>query len=113
MSPLETSQLVLMWLSGVPPHESEHKLKKIAIIAFSLMMIIFAIVAEMASITFIYRNVSTNLEETLFCLFHTITVLQTIYQLIAKVLLRYKLIVIFENLLTIYNRSKLKHEILF
>lgn len=111
MKPLETSQQVLIWLSGLKAQNTDGK--RIVYIIFTIGAITASIIATVISIVFIYRNMSTQLEETLFCLFHTFGSSNTLYQLIVTVLLRHKLTGIFKNLSNIYNECNKKIEISF
>lgn len=74
----------------------------------SVIIIISFLLFLAASGIFIYRNILVNLEETLFALFHTVGALNGLYLSIATVLLRRKLITIFNGLTTIYNESEKK-----
>lgn len=113
MNPLEINRQVLTWLCGVPPHESDSKRKKIAYIVFTLSLIFTITTGVMASALFIYRNVSLNLEESLYSLIYTIDTSQILYQSMATVLLRRKLLAIFEGLLTIYRESETELDFFF
>lgn len=106
MNPLETNRQVLTWLSGIPPHESDSKRKRIAYIAFTVGSVSIGVTAAIASATSIYQDVSVNLEDSLYSLITFIGGLQVLYQSIAIVFLRHKLLKIFEKLLTIYNESE-------
>lgn len=106
MKPLESYQQVLMWLCGSPPHASDSNQRKIAYIALTSMAITANLLSVISSTVFIYRNVSVNLEETLYSLFHNVGSMSSLYQDIATVLLSHKLIRIFENLALIYDQSK-------
>lgn len=96
---------MLKWLCGVPSHEFDGKRQKIAYIAFTTCVIFTTITAVMAGALFIYKNVSFNLEETLYALSHTISALKITYQSIVAVFLCHKLLAIFGVLSTIYDKS--------
>lgn len=100
MEPLQTIQRVLTWLCGVPPKESDSKRAKLQYILLTFVVIMDQVVST------IYRNVSVDLEQTLFSLFHAIGSSSTVYQSIAVILLRYKLIAIIQCLMKIYDDSK-------
>lgn len=108
MNPLETSQRMLTWLSGIPPHESESTRGKIKFIVFTISLISNITAGVMASAIFIYQNISVDLEDTLFTLAYIVAALQILYQSIAIILLGHNLLEIFENLLTIYNESEIE-----
>lgn len=106
MKPLKTSQRVLVWFCGHPPNESARKWEKIVYIIFTLNVIICHFLSVVAGATFINRNVSVNLEETLFSLFHTVAFINTLYQSVVIVILCRELAAIFGGLSTIYKESK-------
>lgn len=106
MKPLETNQRVLIWLCGFPTDSSASKWEKIAHIAFTLIVIATNLLSVVSSSVFIYRNVSINLEETLFSLFHTFASASMLYQSIAIVILCRELAAIFKTLANIYDASK-------
>lgn len=108
MNPLESYQRMLMWLCGFPPHASDSKRQKIAYIALTSVAITANLLSVISSTVFIYRNFSVNLEESLYSFFHNVGSMSSLYQDIATVFLRQKLIRIFENLAFIYDQSK-KH----
>lgn len=105
MQPLETNRKVLMWLSGYPPDKSVGKWKKIAYILFTFAIIMAHLLSVVAGGTFIYRNRTNHLQETLYSLIHTLGSANMLYQSIVTVLLRHKLAKIFEGLTTIYYES--------
>lgn len=105
MKPLRTNQRVLMWLCGVPPNESDSKRKKTAFVTLTLSVIIGHLFLVVAGAVFIYRNVSDNLEEALFSLFHTLPTASMLYQSVVTVFLCRELAGIFEELSDIYNTS--------
>lgn len=106
MKPLETSQRVMKWLYAFPKDEYASPSKRIAYFAFASIIFISSILSVTASTVFILKNLSINLEDTLFSLFHNIGALVTVYQSIATILLRHKLMAIFNDLLKIYDQSK-------
>lgn len=106
MKQLETVQRVLMWLSGLPPEKSTSKWMKIAYIMTTVSVISIDLMAIMCSTVFIYRNVNVDLETALFSLFHNVSSCSVFYEVIAMILLRYKLMRIFEGLAKIYEESK-------
>lgn len=106
MNPLELYQRVLMWLCGLPPKKSDGKHMRFAYMTLTLCVIVGHLLSLVAGAIFIYRNVSINLEETLFSLFHTIGSVSMLYSSIATVLLCRKLPVIFGGLSNIYNKSE-------
>lgn len=107
MKPLETNERVLMWLYLFPPNEFARKRMKIAHVVFAMSVIMTHLISVIVGAVFIHRYMSTNLEETLFSLFHTIAAASMLYQSIGTVILRHKLTAIFEGLSKIYNESKL------
>lgn len=59
-----------------------------------------------ASATFIWKNISISMTETLFSLFHHIGAIEMLYLAIAIVFMQRRMCVIFEKLSVIYDRSK-------
>lgn len=110
MKPLETNQRVLMWLYAFPPDNSDGKWRKIAYFTFTICVIAVHAMSVAASSTFIYRNISISLEETLFSLFHNFSASGMLYQSIVTVILRHNLNAIFKGLSTIYDQSELKNQ---
>lgn len=106
MIPLKSNQKVLKWLCGLPPERNSTKASKLAYIAFTLSVISGLLIPLIASGTYIWRNILDNIEDALFCVFHHIGGTSILYQCIAIVLLRHKLIVIFEQLSKIYDESE-------
>lgn len=107
MNPLQTNQRVLSWLCGQPPSESERKWKRLSYIAVTSFIMIGHLLSVVASTIFIHRNISDNLEETLFALMHVVSAASMIYQIVVTSFLRQKLASIFDGLLAIYKESKL------
>lgn len=106
MKPLETSRRVLMWLCGFPPDESAGKWLKIAYVIFTSSIVMDHLLSLIAGAIFIHKNVSSNFEDTLFSLFHTVGSLSMLYQSVVIVFMRRNLTAIFEELSRIYNESK-------
>lgn len=106
IKPLESLRVVLTWLFALPPHESDSKQMKIAYKIITLILILMGLMVIASSTTFIYRNVSNDLRATIFALFQSITALQMLYQSIAAILLRRKLIAIINNLYNFYDKSE-------
>lgn len=106
MNPLESNKLVLTWLCGQPLKESASRWERIAYIAFTSFIMIGHLWSVVASSVFIHRNISDNLEETLFALMHVVSGGSMIYQMIITYFLRQKLASIFRRLSTIYRESK-------
>lgn len=102
------SQQVVAWLCAFPRDECASQRKKIVYFTFALGVVVASVFSVAASTVFIYRNVSTNLEETLFSLFHNIGAWVTLYQSVAMILLRHNFMVIFDGLAKIYNKSEHK-----
>lgn len=106
MNPLEMNQRVLTWVCGLPSNESTDKWKKIARIVFTFSVIIGYVCSLAASTAFIYKNVSIDLEESLFSLFHNFGAANMLYLSIATVIFCRELANIFEGLSIIYKESK-------
>lgn len=107
MKPLETNQRILTWLCGCPPNEFDGKWQKIAYKFFTFNIIATLSLAVIAGAIFIHRNLSIDLEGTLFSLFHTLAAISMIYQCIVTVMLCDELNNIFQGLSIIYDASKL------
>lgn len=106
MKPLETNERVLIWLCAFPIDKSTSKWEKCIYIIFTLCVIMTHLLSLIFSSVFIHQNVSINLEETLFSLFHTFSSASMLYQSIATVFLCHKLAAIFKTLANIYDASK-------
>lgn len=114
MKPLQTNRFVLMWLCGFPPDNSINKWKRCIFITFTLCIVLVHSMSVMAGVTFIYRNASINLEETLFSMYHTMGSARMLYQSIITVVLCHELAAICEELSAIYRESELyKSQILY
>lgn len=106
MKPLETNQLILMWLFAFPSDETASRWKKFAYFMFTAGVIITHFLALVAGGIFIFQFISVDMREVLYALFHTIGSFNMLYQSTVTVLLRRKLTAIFEGLSKIYNESK-------
>lgn len=106
MIPLETNQLMLMWLYAFPPDENATKWKKVAYSMFTASVIGVNFLCVTSNGFFIAKFVSSNLEEALFALSHVIVFFNSFYQSVVTVILRHKLQEIFKSLSKIYDESK-------
>lgn len=106
MKILKTSQRVQMWLCGFPPDDSVSKWKRCAFVLFTSWIILVHSTSIIAGVTFIYRNVSINLEATLFSLYHTMGSTSMLYQSIVTVLSSRGIAAIYQGLSKIYNESE-------
>lgn len=106
MTPLATNQLFLKWMYAFPSDESASILKKILYFVFPLSLIMAHFGAVAAGGCYMLKFLSVDLEEAIYALYHTICFLNMLYQSIAIVFLRGKLITIFKSLTIIYNESK-------
>lgn len=108
MIPLETNQIILMWLYAFPSDKAANKWKKCAYFVCASSFIITHSSSLIAGGLFAYKFISVDLELVLFALFHTIGSFNMVYQSGATVALRHKLSAIFKTLTKIYNKSKRK-----
>lgn len=106
MRPLELCQRVMMWFCGIPPDEDAAKWKRMAYTAFVSGIIMVHLASVISSAEFIRRNVSVDLEITLLALTCNIGSSTALYQSVATVLLRHKMIEIFNSLSKIFEESK-------
>lgn len=108
MIPLETNQVILVWLYAFPPDELASRRKKIAYFLFALAIMAANFSNLTAGLLFTFKFISIDIEKAVFALFHTIPALNMLYQCVVIVLMRRKLIAIFTSLTKIYNESKSK-----
>lgn len=106
MKPLKANRQVLTWLCGVPPEECASQRQRIAHVVFTSIVIIGNFLAMIAGATFVYRNVTINLDDTFYGLINTFGSANMLYQSIVTVLLYRQLAEIFDGLASIYNESK-------
>lgn len=107
MRSLKTNQQVLTWLCVFPPEKCVSTWKRIADIAFTLIIVVGQLLCVISSASFIWKYVSTNLEESLFSLVHSIPGSGTLYQGVVILILRRSLIAIFDQLSKIYDKSEI------
>lgn len=106
MKPLESIQLAMTWLYAFPTDPTASKWKKLAYFMFSLGITVANLSSTTAGALFIVKNVSNNLEDSIFAFFHTIACFNMLYQSIVIVVLRRKLAALFTSLSKIYEESK-------
>lgn len=106
MIPLETNQLLLMWLYAFPVDESASQRKKIAYLLVSIAVAAVNFSNLLAGTLFVVKYISVDIEMAIFALFHTIPAFNMFYQCVVIVLLRHRLTEIFKSLSNIYNESK-------
>lgn len=106
MNPLITNQWVLTWLCVCPAHESTSVKKKVAYVAFTLMVFIANLSALAATLTFITKFVFVDLKNSLFAFIITVGYTGIVYIMVFSLLLRHKINAIFVELSEIYKASK-------
>lgn len=113
MIPLETNQLILTWFYAFSSDEADTKLRKILRLIFSLNVTVTHFLTMAAGGLFISKFISTNLEEAIFALFHTIAFFNMLYQCICIIILRREFTEMMKSLAKIYNESENKILIIY
>ena len=108
MIPLEMNRRVLTWICGYIPNRPESIWKKIGCIAFTLSIIAAHLLVVLAGLAFISKNMSIDLEATLFSVYNTVGCMGMVYQAIIIVIFSHKLTENFNGLSTIYIESNIQ-----
>lgn len=108
MQPLETTKHILIWIYMYPDAESSHTLlwktaTRTLFIAVQFSMTLFSIAA---CLTYIIKNVSTNLENCLFTIMGFIVFCGLIYTMIVAFFIRHRVPIIFDKFSSIYDDRK-------
>lgn len=108
MQPLETTKRILVWIYMYPDAESSYTLlwkttARTSVILLHLSMTLCSIVA---CLTYIIKNVSTNLESCLFTFMAFNTFCGIIYVIIVAFFVRHRVPLIFDQFSAIYGDRK-------
>ena len=107
MKALVTTQRVLTWYRICHANESTtSSWQKMLFSIFSVVCLIANACAVAASVTFLLKFISSNLEESLYALFQCAAYSNVVYIHIAAFLQRKKVTSVFESLTEIYETSK-------
>ena len=107
MKALVTTQRVLTWYRICHANESTtSSWQKMLFSIFSIVCLIANACAVAASVTFLLKFISSNLEESLYALFQCAAYSNVVYIHIAAFLQRKKVTSVFESLTEIYETSK-------
>lgn len=106
MTPLETTQQVLMWLCIVPlDNLNARKKRKILNIVFSLTVGLLLIAQLIASATFCRKHISTDLQISLYAIHQLLAWFPMLYIFIIVFLSRREITAILIELSNIYDTS--------
>lgn len=106
MEPLPTSRRVLTWLCIYPANETTSAQKKLVFAAYSLLVILALVAADVSSWMFYLKFVSVDLETSLMADFQIFGFAMELYIFPVMLLSRLKVKSTFESLAEIYDASK-------
>lgn len=106
MVPMEMYQRAWTWLCVYPINGNSNTWLKFARIFFTTFTYVAHLSLVAASIAFIIHFASIDLEGCLHSLFHITDHTGLLYALVVGLVLRHKIVVIFEKLQEIHNKSK-------
>lgn len=113
MIPLKTNRRVLTWFCVYPPERYASQLKRFLYKCSGLFAFAVLVAGTLGSIAFIIKNISIDLENSLFALMTTVGNVSMVYMVAATYIIRRKIVAIFDSLTKIYNERKhsidLKH----
>lgn len=105
MKPLETTKQVFTWLC-IYCADYNSISERITCILFTFSVFTFNACISIASVVFIVKNISIDLENSLTAVFQIAVFSGLLYVMTAAVLLRYRITALFGGLQTIYDQSK-------
>lgn len=107
MKPLQTHLKVLHWLCACPFNKNTSHWKRLAYILFTIFVIILNCCVNISSIAYSIKFINLDLELGLFAFSQfTAYVCSTYVAILIPLLLRYKIMNIFNKLYEIYHMSK-------
>ena len=105
MIPLVTHQRVWKWLCVLPVEKDARNCKKYNAI-FTLFVLMAHLAVIITSIAFVNRYVWIDLKDSLHALLHLTAFMGMTYVLVMAIILRTKIVNIFEELTEIYHKRK-------
>lgn len=106
MRPLETNKVMLKWLYLYPTDESTSVWRKLAYLCFSLNIFGSLICTVIASVPFVIKYKSTDLENCLFALSQMFACSNMSYMVMIAFFMRHKIADVYKHLAMIYDASK-------
>lgn len=107
MTPLVTNKRVLVWLNLCSPDDETVEWKRIGFAFVGFIVLISTLSDMLASVAFMLKYISINLEESLYALFQIFGFGSITYAIIVTFFQRHKIREIFQGLSEIYNESKI------
>lgn len=103
IKPLATIRQVFTWLCVCSADKIRNKKMKNSYIILTTIILIALLCVISASIAFFMKNVSNDLESSLYCLGQIMPYTSVLYLLIGGLFLRHKIDDLFDQLTEIYN----------
>lgn len=103
--PLELLQKGLGWLCVFPSAKADSTIDKIARVVFTIIVFFANLCALLASATFVYKFISTDMQRSLYALLQMGSFFIMTYTIVVAFFVRDKIIGIFEKLSEIYRAS--------
>lgn len=107
MTPLETNRLILTWLCVYPADENATELHKILRLLFGIGVFVANLLVFIASIVFLVKFASIDIEEALFSVIQLAGTSNIIYVSVIIFVVRHKFVGLFKSLDKIYEQRKI------
>lgn len=106
MDPLVTNKKMLMWLCILPAQAQTNQNMKLLYIVTSFTLLTSCFLGLIASVAFMVKYLSTNLEDCLYALFQVSGDASALYMILIAFILRRQIAALFDQLSEIYCASK-------
>lgn len=106
MKPLPTNQKMLACMCILPADENSSKRERILNVASTLALIVVELCIFISSGAFIMKNVSTDLEVSLYGVFQVVASFGLTYMMISGIIFRRKIAAMIQTLSNLYDESK-------
>lgn len=92
-----SNKLILTWLCIHPPAEETNRIRRLAYVAFTILVFMISFLGWLDSAIFVYRFIDTNLEAALFGILQFIAMTNVVYLTIIAYILRPKLVEVIQK----------------
>lgn len=100
---LSTNKMVLKWLCMIPFDKTSNKNHRVAFFLFALSGLTCKTFTAVAHVAFFVHYMHTDLHKSLFSLIGVMAISGAIYVGISGIILRHKIVIIYEQLSDIYD----------
>lgn len=107
MTPLETNRLILTWLCVYPADKNVTEQYKTLRLLFGIGVFVANLLVFIASIVFLVKFASIDIEEALFTLIQLAGTLNILYVSVIIFVVRHKVVGLFKSLDKIYEQRKI------